>query len=226
MQQNKTEVIKRIDVGLTEFCKSGIPSNSTHYFNFGNNEYLELHSLLSDLINRYAPPNSTYKANFLVIFKNRKLNDLEQLWRDVYSLYGLLLALRTAYSNDLLQSVEELIHGDIFEDFLEMAEYLLEEKYKDPAAMLIGGVLEEHLRKLCQKHDIAIVKDDKTPKKASSLNEDLARVEIYTKGDQKSIIAWLDIRNNAAHGKFEQYQIENVDLMLHGVRNFILKYPA
>ena len=56
--------------------------------------------------------------------------------------------------NSLLANIDELIHADIFTGFLEMGYYLLEEGYKDPAAVLAGGTLEEHLRKLCQKNNI------------------------------------------------------------------------
>jgi hypothetical protein len=30
-----------------------------------------------------------------------------------------------------------------------MAEHLLDQKYKDPATVVVGSVLEEHLRQLC-----------------------------------------------------------------------------
>ncbi|RPJ77653.1 MAG: hypothetical protein EHM20_05740, partial [Alphaproteobacteria bacterium] len=71
-------------------------------------------------------------------------------------LVGILQALKTDIEEGYLWSIKELIHADIFTDFLEMAKYLLEEGYKDPAAVLIGGVLEEHLRKLCLKNGIKI----------------------------------------------------------------------
>lgn len=160
MQLNKQEIVKRIDVGLKRYSDLKIPLDIYYKSRISHNEYLELHSLLSDLLDRYAPNNSSYAINLSTIFNNRKLDDDAQLWKDVHSLYGILSALRVAYDKNLLQSIEELIHGDVFQDFLEMAEYLLQDNSKDPAAMLIGCVLEEHLRKLCQKHNISIVKDD------------------------------------------------------------------
>jgi hypothetical protein len=44
-----------------------------------------------------------------------------------------------------------------------MAEYLLNESYKDPAAVMTGSVLEEHIRQLCIKNSIPIetIKDGK-----------------------------------------------------------------
>ena len=67
--------------------------------------------------------------------------------RKVVSLAGVLTALREDYQAGYLQSIEQLIHGNVFADFL-MADELLQKPYKDPAAVLAGSVLEEHLRNL------------------------------------------------------------------------------
>lgn len=96
------------------------------------------------------------------------------------------------YESGYLQSVIKLVHADIFADFLDMADYLLQQGYKDPAAVVAGSVLEEHLRKLCDEHGVAVVKDDGTPKKADALNSELAGAGGYSKLDQKSVTAWLD----------------------------------
>jgi hypothetical protein len=121
--------------------------------------------------------------------------------------------------------VTELIHADIFADFVEMAEYLLSEGYKDPAAVIIGSTLEEHLRQVCVKHGIAIDAAGK-PKKADQLNADLSGQTVYSKLDQKSITAWFDLRNKAAHGKYTEYSKEQVTLLIQGVRDFMARIPA
>jgi hypothetical protein len=46
------------------------------------------------------------------------------------------------------------------------------------------------------------------------------------KMDQKNVTAWLDLRNKAAHGHYEQYQKEQVALLISGVRDFITRNPA
>jgi hypothetical protein len=226
MQPNKKEIIKKIDIVLRRYDECEVPRKVGDSWQLSINTYLTLHSMLSDLIHRYAPVSSAYHTNFIEIYKKRNFENKDQLLNDVNSLHGILRALRVAYADDLLQSIEELIRGDMFEDFLEMAQYLLDEKYKDPAAMLIGGVLEEHIRKLCQKNNIAITKEDKSPQKTSTLNDELVKAGVYKKGDQKSVISWLDIRNNSAHGKYGEYTIEQVELMLQGIRDFIIRNPA
>jgi len=106
-----------------------------------------------------------------------------------------------------------------------MADYLLEENYKDPAAVIAGGVLEEHIRKLCQNNNIKILEGNR-PKKTDRLNVELAGANIYTKIDQKSITAWLDLRNKAAHGKYAEYTKGQVVLMVQGIRDFVSRYSA
>lgn len=138
---------------------------------------------------------------------------------------GILTALKQAYETGFLTRYEELIHADLFSDFVEMAEHLLQEGYKDPAAVIIGSVLEEHLRQLCTKSRISLDNAGK-PKKGDQLNADLAAANVYSKLDQKSITSWLDLRNKAAHGKYGEYTKEQVDLLQQGVRNFMVRVPA
>ena len=140
---------------------------------------------------------------------------------------GVLNSIKTEIDNNWLDNVRVLISAEIFTDFLEMAEYLLQESYKDPAAVIVGSVLEEHLRKLCLKNNIPveIIKSGKTvAKKADLLNSELTKSEIYNKLTQKNITAWLDLRNNAAHGKYNEYTKEQVTLMYQGVLNFVSIY--
>jgi hypothetical protein len=58
------------------------------------------------------------------------------------------------------------------------------------------------------------------------MNADLASAGVYTKLDQKSVTAWLDLRNKAAHGEYAKYSQEQVGLLVSGVRDFIARNPA
>jgi hypothetical protein len=46
------------------------------------------------------------------------------------------------------------------------------------------------------------------------------------KAVQKNVTAWLDLRNKAAHGKYAEYQGEQVSLLLAAVRDFITRASA
>jgi hypothetical protein len=119
-----------------------------------------------------------------------------------------------------------LIHADLFSDSMEMADYLLSGGYKDPAAVLAGSVLEEGLRKLCQKVGISIQDAKGQPKKASVMNDDLVKAKVYGKLEQKNVTAWLDLRNKAAHGDYTAYDKKQVELFIQGIRDFFVRYPA
>ena len=102
----------------------------------------------------------------------------------------MLESLRADASLGYLQSQRELIHGELFGDFLEMAEHLLDEGYKDAATVIAGSSLEPHLRQLCQKSGIPTETKSGggvTPKRADRLNADLAGAEAYSKLDQKNV---------------------------------------
>lgn len=48
----------------------------------------------------------------------------------------------------------------------------------------------------------------------------------YSLFDQKQITAWLDLRNNAAHGNYTDYDEFQVAKLIDWVGDFISKNPA
>jgi site-specific DNA recombinase len=107
-----------------------------------------------------------------------------------------------------------------------LSDHLLSEGYKDAAAVMIGSTLEEHIRQLCTTHnvDTQFTKGDEfVNKKAEVMNADLKKLEVYSSLEQKQVTAWLGIRNSAAHGKYTEYRIEQVQLMYSGVLDFIAR---
>ena len=137
----------------------------------------------------------------------------------------LLKKIKKDIETDWFKSLRGLISADIFTDFFQMAEHLLEEKYKDAAAVIIGSILEENLRELCNHNKIEIsTVDSKTGKskykKAETMNTELCKNDVYNILTQKSVTAWLALRNNAAHGKYTEYDIHQVENLLNSVRDF------
>lgn len=178
-------------------------------------------SSLSFILSTYGDKHPYY-TRFKESVTNATPNDVE-------SGKGILASIKTEIEKGWLSTIKGLISAEIFSNFLEMAEHLLTEKYEHPAAVMIGSVLEEHLRQLCDKNGIAVtdLKNGKTlPKKADLLNADLAGQSIYNKLDQKNITAWLDLRNKAAHGKYTEYNIQQVEFMLQGVTEFVTRHSV
>ena len=139
---------------------------------------------------------------------------------------AILEAAREEIHQGFIQKLTDIVAADLFADFLEMAAHLLEKNYKDPAAVMIGSVLEEHLRRLSNRDNVDItveVGGKETPRKADALNADLTKAGAYGKLDQKNVTAWLDLRNKAAHGHYAEYSTEQVNLMYQGVTDFIAR---
>jgi hypothetical protein len=144
-------------------------------------------------------------------------------------LIGVAESLRSDIEAGYVQTIFELAHGEVFSDFLEMASHLLDQGYKDAAAVIGGSALEAHLRQLCHKFSVDTeVKSPAgvRPKRADAMNSDLAKVEAYSKLDQKNVTAWLDLRNKAAHGEYGEYTKVQVAIMIAGIRDFLTRHQA
>jgi hypothetical protein len=150
-------------------------------------------------------------------------------YRAFKTVMAVLESLRDAVENDFLDTSEQLVHASVFSDFLEMSQHLLDEGYKDAAAVLAGSSLEAHLRNLCVKNGVPTTVPSGSvtkPKKADLMNADLTKAMAYTVLDQKNVTAWLDLRNWAAHGHYDKYNAEQVALLISGVGEFMARIPA
>jgi hypothetical protein len=198
-------------------------------------ELREASTRMKAAIERLSPRESTYRSSAEEVVKgsigrapyNSRLGfQLDSPQHQSRELAAILTAMRADYEAGFMQTFSELIHADLFADFLEMAAHLLEGGYKDPAAVLAGSVLEEHIRKLCEKNGLPITDSSGKPAKADRLNADLTGANVYSGLDQKQVTAWLDLRNKAAHGEYGEYSQPQVELMISGVRDFLVRNPA
>ena len=139
---------------------------------------------------------------------------------NINKMLGVIQAAEDDYENGALFDIKILIEADLFDDFLEQADHLLQKEYYQPAAVIIGCVLEDGLRKLCDKHEISL------PDRPSldGMNIDLAKEGIYNKSVQKQITFFAGLRNDAAHGNWNEFDKTNIEAMLKGVRDFMEKH--
>jgi hypothetical protein len=133
---------------------------------------------------------------------------------------GVLEAAQRDFAAGLLFDLRALIAADGLGDFIEQAEQLLIAGYHVPAASRAGAVLEDMLRKLCEKQGIPVPASTKLDR----LNADLAKAEVYDKLVQKRITGLADIRNNADHGHFDKFRREDVEDMVKWVKRFGADY--
>lgn len=183
---------------------------------------------LSFLLSTFGPEHPYYREFNTIV--DSSTTRFEQDGREVLIAGRQILdAARNEMAGGWTATVRGIISAEIFSDFLEMAAYLLSQGYKDAAAVMIGSVLEEHLRQLCGKHGIdleMLVPDgSQVPKRADRLNADLTKAEVYSKLDQKNVTTWLGLRNEAAHGNYDAYARQQVEIMLQSVTDFMARVP-
>lgn len=160
------------------------------------------------------PSEYIYSREFEARCKDLSLEDVEQG-------LGILSAARDDIEGGYLQKIETLVSAEVFSDFLDMAEHLLDNDYRDPAASLIGAVLEDSLRRICSNNSITVKSDDNI----SSLNRKIADTKkVYNRLKQREIEVWNKLRDYADHGHFDQYKSDDVKDMLKGVRDFLSEY--
>ena len=105
--------------------------------------------------------------NFYVIHSN--------YYGHISQLVGVAKSIEHDFAHGLLFDLRALVQADLFADFLEMGEYLVNEGYKDAAAVIIGAVLEDALRKLSEKRGLPTFGSSDRPLTIEPLNVALAR---------------------------------------------------
>ncbi len=135
----------------------------------------------------------------------------------IYRAQGILKAAKDDYENEQLFEVRRLIEAELFDDFLEQSEHLLNSGYYQPAAVIAGCVLEDGLRKLCEKSSITLP----SKPKLDTMNSDLAKAGVFSKLVQKRITTLADLRNKAAHGQWDQFTKEDVVEMIQAIRRIM-----
>jgi hypothetical protein len=141
-----------------------------------------------------------------------------------YTTYGIFkafkavfLAAKEDFEGGYLSSIKTLVQAEVFDSELEQANELFSSGYYTAAAVIAGVVLETALRELCDRSGIPHGKLDK-------MNSDLAKAGVYNKLNQKRITAIADIRNSAAHGKQNEFTVQDVSDMIKDVSRFLADY--
>jgi hypothetical protein len=137
------------------------------------------------------------------------------------ALVGSLVALRRAVEGGLLIQLERQVRANVYDDFLVQAQELLDSGYHVAAMVLIGGVLEDRLCKLCAARGIAWTG-------AGSLTKynDLLRSAVYDQPTWRRIQAIGDVRNQAAHGAGASVKVEDVADAHRYVGRFLADHPG
>jgi uncharacterized protein (DUF2164 family) len=145
-------------------------------------------------------------------------------YRQFTQMLGIAQAVKHDITNGLLVDLKSLVQAEVFADFLDMGEHLLNGGYKDAAAVIIGTVLEDGLRRLSVRLGLPTASGEGKSITIDPLNNQLAKHNAYSKLVQKQITTWAHVRNKAAHGEYAEYTKEQVQMMLVFVQSFTAEY--
>ncbi|HMS00808.1 MAG TPA: hypothetical protein PKE62_16275 [Anaerolineales bacterium] len=130
---------------------------------------------------------------------------------------GILSAAKEDFQGGYLLGIRKLVSAEIMGSLLDQAQELLDAGYLGSAAVLVGCILEDRIKKICAEKEIEL--PDKP--KLDYMNAQLAKIEYYNKLTQKQVTAWAEIRNSAAHGNWENFKEDDVKDMIKWVSRFI-----
>ena len=231
MDKNTSKIVNQIDEVIKEISTriTATKSGEEDWISY-TTSVSALHTKISAIFYRYTPRDSPYyqQSSAIIEICQEKTMRGFKTTDELAQLRGILEALKDAYLHGYFTTLNEFITANLFSDFLDMAENFLSQGdlYKHPAAFLIGGVLEEHIRKLSIKNEIPIYKENGKFRHVEELNVDLRKKGVYSENEKQSITTWFSLRNDVDHAHWEKYSIEKVEIMLKDVRRITNQYPA
>ncbi len=183
-----------------------------------NSDFIEWQMKSKNILSITCGEESHYLSQFKTNLKAGMADTNKSILNRVIPI---LRAAEDDLKNGFLITIKQLVQADVFDSELEQAKSLLQNGYKNAAAVIAGTVLETAIKEICLNNGIELDR-----KKLTHLNDELAKAGIYNKLQQKQITALADIRNNAAHGDYDQFTQEHVERMIEDIEKFLLTYSS
>jgi hypothetical protein len=136
---------------------------------------------------------------------------------DFDGLRGIFTAAKEDYEGGHFFSVQSVISGELFGDFVVLAKQSLSEGYKDVAAVLACAALEDALKRYALSQDLDV--QDK------SMQEVVAALKSkgLVSGAQKPLLDTMPkIRDYAMHANWDKIKQEDVSGIIGFVEQFLL----
>ena len=145
------------------------------------------------------------------------------------SVLEILRGLKADYESGVLDDLSQMIEATVSYDFMGQAEQLLDGEKPDydhiPAAVLAGAVLENGLRRLCQRQSPPIETkwNDGKHKRLNKLIDEL-QGKAFNPAKADQLRSWAKTRNSAGHGEFDDFTRADVEDMIPGIKRFLAEY--
>ena len=141
---------------------------------------------------------------------------------------GILSAATAELQNNWVETTRGAITSAILAEFMAMAEIHIEAGNLQSGLILIGAVIEKHLRNLCLAGNINTTNQQSgsaTPKKPLQLTGEAYKKKLYDRQQHRRIISWLEICDNAALDTMSDISVEQVQDMHADVSRFLAETP-
>jgi len=222
----KASIVQQLDSLLTTAQKLDesfqLAGMGTYESSIGEAVHREFVTSARAAIKRIAGPESEFLASLPPIPNDDRISVPGYSPALIPAFRGSLRALREAVQADLLESLESRLRANIHDDFLQQAKSLMDAGYQVAGMVLIGGVLEDHLRKLCGNVCVNISGHGSLGK----YNDGLLQAGVYDKPAWRRLQSIADIRNDAAHGNGTKVNTPDVDDAYKYVSRFLVDFPA
>lgn len=205
MDNYALEAARQISEVVSEYHK-GLPA-----------EYVETRMLAA--LTRFSPKGSIYRVQASHYVSSTGVPS-ERRRR----LAGVLEALRADYETGAFGEIEARVRLEVLDDLLDIAERLVEEQPRS-SVVLTGGILEEHIVKLAQAHGIELEQDGKR-KRTQQLNDELAKIGVYTRTEQKQLTWAIGLRNDANHVFSKDIKAADAELLIAATRAIVKDHSA
>ena len=165
--------------------------------------------VIQDYINGWNPPASELKKN--------SVNSKSLVSHKIINQLQILRSLESRIDS-VLQDVKGHLLADIQDSELKVADQLRKVSLR-AAGALAGVILEGHLQRVTQNHNVSIRKKSPT---IVDLNDPLKNASIYDNPTWRKIQYLADIRNLCSHKKSREPTYDEVDELISGV-NWVIK---
>lgn len=131
---------------------------------------------------------------------------------------GFLNALKIDIENNLLTSLQDQVAGEIYGDFISLSKQLIDEGFKEPAAVLACGALEDSMKKFATKNGMNVFDAD-----LSTVVNSL-KASGLIKGTQAGVVqSYVKLRNKTFHAQFDKIELPEVSSLIAFIESFVLE---
>src|SRR5262249_40398999 len=160
----------------------------------------EMAAMLKACIERWAPPGSSYRRMADAV-DPLEVHPSEGNLRADVRLRGVLVTMERDYRAGMSRTLDERVHAAILDDVIGQADSRLDAGECAAAAIVIGAALEQHLRQMAARLEVAFEIPDARgvlhAKPAQRLNDDLRLTPAYPHAEWDRIKRWLQTRERA-----------------------------